>query len=111
MTNPPDGARWMCADPLTGTAMTFESLLGILGRPIGQLVVWSATLLILSVVGVYLLRRYRDSTEQSETASDLLTKFQEMRQQGGLEETEFRTIKTILSEQLRDEILPDRQSD
>ena len=68
-----------------------------------QLVIGLASLLILSMIGAYFVLRYRDSIEEDETASDLLTKFREMHHQGYLDESEYRTIRTDLGEKLSGE--------
>jgi hypothetical protein len=75
-----------------------------LRSPSAQLVAWTAVLAILSAIGIYIVRRFRDSTEDTETSSTLLTKFQESRHRGDLNEAEFRTIKTILAERMQAEI-------
>ncbi len=80
------------------------SLVDFLQTPVARLVVSAATLLILSVVGFYVVRSYRDSTEETETSSTLLTKFRESRHRGELSEAEFRTIKTILADRMQAEI-------
>ena len=69
--------------------------------PQARLVIWLGILAILSVIGIYVVRRFRDSTEQSETSSSMLTKFREMRHRGELSETEFRDIKTILADDIQ----------
>jgi hypothetical protein len=66
-----------------------------LGTPAAQLVLWLAVLAILTVVGYYVVRRFRDGVEQSETVSELLSNFRQMRQQGQLSDAEFRTIRTL----------------
>ena len=81
-----------------------ESVLRLTETPAGQLIFGLATLLILSVVGFYIVRRFRDSTEDTETSSSMLTKFEESRHRGELEESEFRTIKTILAERMQAEL-------
>lgn len=79
-------------------------LLEILRTPVAELIIGVAVVSILSVVGFYVVRRYRDSIEQSETSSELLTKFEESRHRGELNESEFRTIKTILAERMQAEL-------
>jgi hypothetical protein len=69
-----------------------------------RLVISLAALCVLSVIGLYLVRRFRDSIEETETSSTLLTKFQESRHRGELNEAEFRTIKTILAERMQAEL-------
>jgi uncharacterized membrane protein len=76
-----------------------------LTTPIAKAVLWMSVLLILVVVGYYLVRRFRDRIDDDQlTASDLLTNFREMRQEGDISETEFRTIKTVLGRKLQDEL-------
>jgi hypothetical protein len=79
-------------------------LLEFLRMPAATLVVSLASLLVLSVIGFYFVRRYRDSIEETETSSELLTKFEESRHRGELNEAEFRTIKTILAERMLAEL-------
>jgi uncharacterized membrane protein len=90
-------------DPKT-VNLTFGSpmagLLEFLRTPAASLVVALAILVVLSVIGFYLVRRYRDSIEDTGTSSELLTKFEESRHRGELNEAEFRTIKTILAERM-----------
>jgi hypothetical protein len=72
--------------------------------PVARLVIGTAGLLIGCLIGFYLVRRFRDSIEETETSSELLTKFEESRHRGELNEAEFRTIKTILAERLQAEL-------
>jgi hypothetical protein len=65
-----------------------------------QVVIGLAGLLIVSVIGVYVVLRFRDSIEDTETSSDLLAKFREMKHQGYLNAEEFRTIRTDLESKL-----------
>lgn len=69
--------------------------------PQARLVISLGILAILSVIGIYVVRRFRDGTEQSETSSSMLSKFREMRHRGVLSETEFRDIKTILADEIQ----------
>ena len=69
-----------------------------------RLILPLATLLIVSIVGARIVRRFRDSTEETETSSSMLTKFREMRQRGELSEAEFRTIKTTLAVRMQAEL-------
>jgi hypothetical protein len=80
------------------------NLFEVLQTPTAKLLAWLALLLIVSVIGFYLVRRFRDSTEGIETSSALLTKFEESRHRGELNEAEFRTIKTILAERMQAEL-------
>ena len=74
-------------------------------------VLWISVLMVIMAVGCYLVRRFRDrSDDDRQTASDLLTNFREMRHEGDISETEFRTIKTVLGQKLHEE-LKDAESD
>ncbi len=76
-----------------------------LRTPIASAVLWIAVLLVMLAVGYYVMRRFRDrSDDDRQTASDLLTNFREMRQEGDISEMEFRTIKTVLGRKLQDEL-------
>lgn len=74
-----------------------------MASPTGKLIMWSTALLILLAVGTYLVLKFRDdidSNDSIENASDLLTKFREMRQEGHINDKEYRTIKTDLETKL-----------
>lgn len=81
-----------------------------LQTPGARLVFWLAILATLSVIGFYLVRRFRDEIEETETTSSVLSKFRECRHQGVLSESEFRTIKTILAERMQAEINQEDES-
>ena len=66
----------------------------------GQLVIGLAGLLMLTVFGVYVALKFRDDTDNIESAADLLSKFREMRQEGQIDEDEYRTIRTDLEGKL-----------
>lgn len=66
----------------------------------GQLVVGLSGLLVLTVIGVYVVLKFRDSTDGIDSSADLMTKFREMRQEGHIDEEEYRTIKTDLEGKL-----------
>ncbi|MHB8969262.1 MAG: hypothetical protein ACYC3X_03555 [Pirellulaceae bacterium] len=73
--------------------------------PAALAVLWVSILLVMLAVGYYLVRRFRDRSDDDRlTASDLLTNFREMHQEGDISETEFRTIKTVLGRKLQDEL-------
>jgi uncharacterized membrane protein len=76
-----------------------------LRTPIASAVLWVTVLLVMLAVGYYVVRRYRDRIDDDrQTASELLTNFREMRQEGDISEMEFRTIKTVLGRKLQDEL-------
>ena len=69
-----------------------------------RLVLGLAGLAILTAIGIYVVRRFRDGTEEAETSSAVLSKFRESQHRGVLSESEFRTIKTILAERMQAEL-------
>jgi len=76
-----------------------------LTTPIASAVLWIAVLLVMLVVAYYALRRFRDRIDDDrQKASDLLTNFREMHQEGDISEMEFRTIKTVLGRKLQEEL-------
>jgi len=76
-----------------------------LTTPVAEAVLWIGVLLVILAMAYYVVRRFRDrSDEDRQTASDLLTNFREMRQEGDISETEFRTIKTVLGRKLQEEL-------
>ncbi len=68
----------------------------ILQTTTAQVVIGLAGLAILGTIGGYIVLKFRDSNDSTESSTDLLTKFQEMRQEGHINEEEYRTIKTDL---------------
>lgn len=80
-----------------------------LQTPTAKLVVSIAGLLVLTVIGYYVVLRFRGETEQDETYSDLLTNFRELRQEGLLNEEEYRTIRTDLESKLSQQVVSPSQ--
>lgn len=75
-------------------------MLEIVQSTTGQLVIGLASLLVLLVIGAYIALKFRDSDDSSESSADLLTKFREMRQEGHINDDEFRHIRTDLEGKL-----------
>ena len=70
-----------------------------------QAVIWTTAAAVMCVVAYYVLQKFRDSTAQdTPNASDHISNFRELHSQGGLSETEYRTIKSVLGEQLKDQV-------
>ena len=70
-----------------------------------ELVLGVGVLLLITLVGFCLMRRLRDRAGDDEKPPDeLITKFREMHSRGDLNETEYRTIKTVLAAEFRTEI-------
>jgi len=75
-----------------------------LTEPTAGAVLWVGVLLIILAFAYYFLRRFRDrSGDDRPTASKWLTNFREMHHEGDISDTEFRTIKTVLGQQLQEE--------
>ena len=71
----------------------------------GQLTLGLLVLALLVAVALRVVRKLRDQTVGNrQTASDLLTNFQEMNQQGEFSDTEFRKIKSVLGDQLQRDV-------
>ena len=76
-----------------------------LATPSAQVVLYVAALLVMLVVAFYVVQRLRDfDDEDTVSASDLMTNFQEMHEEGDISGMEYRTIKTVLNDQLKDEL-------
>lgn len=69
-----------------------------------QAVIWGSVLLILLIVGAYIAKFFRDRGAKSQvSASELLSRFRELQEQGDLSQTEFRHIKSVLRPRLQAE--------
>jgi len=84
----------------------------ILGSGPEWLVLWIATLAILVAIAYYVLGKIRPGTVQKEPrASQWLSKFRDLHSRGELSDEEFRTIKTTLATQLKDELNDNDEKD
>lgn len=72
-------------------------MIEVLRSSAGEFVVGLSGLLILTVIGVYIVLKLRDSIDSEDSTASLLEKFQEMRHEGHINENEYRSIKTDLS--------------
>jgi uncharacterized membrane protein len=80
----------------------------ILGDRVVQFVLALAGLAALVAVGVYLIGRIRkELTAQTNSANEHLSNFREMHSQGGLSDEEYRTIKAMLAEPLKQQMETD----
>ena len=61
-------------------------------------------LAILILIGIYVVLRFRDSTGDDETSSQLISKFRDLHHRGALDETEYRTIKSVLNSKFEEEL-------
>lgn len=74
-----------------------------------QLFLWLGVLAGLLVLAVLVVQRFRGSAvSKGSTESELLTKFQEMRHEGDISETEYRTIKSVLGAGLQRNVKGDK---
>ena len=64
-----------------------------LTSPIAQGVIWTAAAIILALAGWSYVTGWRDRNSTVGTDVDVLSNFRELRQQGVLDDDEFRTIK------------------
>ena len=73
--------------------------------PLPQVVIWMAVLSIIVIMGLYVVGRYRDRTDDDQpSANELLTNFREMHQEGDISDAEYRTIKTVLGARFQEEL-------
>ena len=72
----------------------------VLQSSAAQLVIGLASLLVLTAIGAFVVLKFRDDGDSTESSSKLLTKFREMRHEGHLNEDEYRTIRTDLEGKL-----------
>ena len=81
-------------------------MLEVLTTPSGKAVIWVTVFLIISVIGWFVVLRFRDiSGDDNPTASELLTNFRELHQEGDISEQEYRTIKTALRPDIERELI------
>jgi uncharacterized membrane protein len=76
----------------------------ILSSPV-QAVIWVAAAVALSVLGWLIVGIFRGRDDDDQPmASKLLTNFREMHHEGDINDSEFRTIKTVLGARLHEEL-------
>ena len=70
-----------------------------------QALVLFAAIFALTAVGLAVARRFRDrSAKDRLDPNELLSKFRDLYEQGGLSDEEFRTIKAKLADELKAEL-------
>jgi hypothetical protein len=83
-----------------------------LTTPTAYVVLLLAALGVLVALGVYVIGKVRqDLTQDAPGASELLSKFRDLHSQGGLSDKEYRTIKAMLAEPLKQELKADAEQD
>lgn len=74
-------------------------------RYLMQLGIWGGVLLLMIVLATLVVRRLRESATQSrQSGGDMLSNFQEMKQEGDISDAEFRNIKAVLGNELRSNV-------
>ncbi len=69
-----------------------------------QLVILLAVLAVMITVGVYVVKKFRESVREEEvSANALLTNFRELHSRGTLSDEEYRSVKSQLGEKLKEE--------
>ena len=69
---------------------------------LSQLIVWCSALCGLIAIAALFLGKLRGSSQRSEdSANQLLSNLQDLRQEGDISDTEYRTIKAVLGAQLQ----------
>jgi hypothetical protein len=82
-----------------------EAMAEFLRSTPAQVVIWVAVLLMVAAFGVYFALLVRNRGGQSGApSSDMLADFRDLHDRGGLSETEFKKIKSVLGEKLQDEL-------
>lgn len=77
----------------------------ILQRPEARLVILTAIVAVVVMVGIYVVAKVRRSfAESGPGVNDLITNFREMHSQGELSDEEYRTIKATLAARLQQQL-------
>ena len=64
-----------------------------------------AAIAALAALGIWIMSRFRGTKDDDQPgASELLSKFRDLHEQGELSDQEFRNIKTLLSKKLQQEL-------
>ena len=57
------------------------------------------------IAAIYVLGRFRDRTDYTrQSANEMLTNFRDLHHQGDIDDSEFRTIKTVLGTKIQEEL-------
>jgi len=76
-----------------------------LSSPAASIVFLLTLTAVLIAIGVYVIGKVRASMQdETPRSSEWLSNFREMHDQGDLDDEEYRTIKSVLSERLQHEI-------
>ena len=70
-----------------------------------QLVIWMTGLAVLTAIGVFLVKKFRDQNDDDQQdANEMLSNFRDLHDEGDISEREYRNIKTVLGDKLQEEI-------
>ncbi len=73
-----------------------------------KLLVWSAALIGLVAIAVVVLGKLRGKPQRTEdSAGQLLSNLQDLRQEGDISDAEYRTIKAVLGAKLQERVKDD----
>ena len=73
-----------------------------LSSPAAQVVVWVSALLVLLAISYFVLRSFRDRTDENDSGpQEWLDNFHEMHMEGDISEPEFRQVKRVLDRQAK----------
>ncbi len=82
-----------------------QTLADSAGYSLVKAALWFALIFLLVAAAIVVVRRWRGSTAQdTPEANQMLTKFRELHDRGGLSDDEYRTIKTKLAGQVPGEL-------
>ena len=74
-------------------------------QPLFVAAIWFAVIFALLAVAIAVVRRFRGgAADDRPSANELLVKFRDLHDRGGLSDDEYRTIKTKLATQVETEI-------
>jgi hypothetical protein len=77
----------------------------LLAHPLVRAGLLFAVIAVLAGIGALIVSKFRGGEEEEQPqASELLTNFRELHEQGELSAQEFRKIKTLLAEKLQQEL-------
>lgn len=94
---------WRLDSP--GAKAAREAMSEILETPAVQMVLALGGLAAALAVGAYAIGKIRSRyMEEAQATSEMLSEFREIHSQGGLSDEEFRTIKSMLSGRLSQEV-------
>ncbi len=70
-----------------------------------ELGIWGGLFVLLLVIAFVVVRKLRDNaTGNQQRSGELLSNFQEMKQEGDISDAEFRNIKAVLGNQIRTDV-------